>query len=63
MVVTSPKQRNLFEKLLVLAKGDMHLVEAAIRQNTEAPGEPADLQKVIAYIRDKRDASDSKKVA
>ncbi|MDI4666369.1 hypothetical protein K9U40_18865 [Xanthobacter autotrophicus] len=63
MVVTTPKQKEIFEKLLVLARGDIELVQDAIRICTTAPDKPADLEKVVGYVLRHRDRSHAQKVA
>lgn len=49
MLVTM-KNSALIDKLVLIANGDIELVQAAIRESAEASGDGADLNKVVAYI-------------
>ncbi|MGU3494070.1 hypothetical protein ACLBXM_08510 [Xanthobacteraceae bacterium A53D] len=50
MSITAPKQTELFSKLLTLARGDMELVQEAIRNSVPAGGKAADLKQIVAFI-------------
>ena len=50
MVVTSQKQRDIFDKLVDMANGDTALVKQAIWAASQ-DGKPAPLSKVMDYIR------------
>ena len=49
MLITM-KNSALIDKLVIIAKGDIELVQTAIRESAEATGDGADLNKVVAYI-------------
>lgn len=53
---------DLIDKLVVLADGDYDLVQEAIWASTESPEQPADLEKIVAYIEANR-GRDQRKVA
>jgi hypothetical protein len=55
MRVTTPEQAELIDKLVKIAKGDIDLVQEAIRANSTGPDVAADLDKVVAYILEHRD--------
>lgn len=55
MFGTTRKQAEIFDKLLLIAGGDLDLVQEAIWSVSEQ-GKPADLKEVIEYIRSRRDA-------
>ena len=49
-LVFRASRTRLFDKLVVLACGDIDLVQEAIRRSSEKPGEPSRLEKVVEYI-------------
>ena len=49
MVVTTPKQSELIDKLLVIAQGDIDLVREALYASAVG-SKTADLSKVVRYI-------------
>jgi hypothetical protein len=49
MLVTM-KNSELIDKLVLIANGDIELVQTAIRECAEASGDGADLNKVVEYI-------------
>lgn len=49
MLVTM-KNSELIDKLVLIANGDIELVQTAIRESAEAAGDGADLKKVVEYI-------------
>ena len=55
MIGTSQEQKDIFTKLAIVARGDLDLVQEAIRQNTPTPVQRAALDKVVRYILDHRD--------
>lgn len=50
MKALSEEQRDLLDRLLFLADGQLSLVEEALRSAGEEPGEPPTLDEVVAYI-------------
>jgi len=54
MVGTSREQGDIYSKLLVVARGDIDLVQRAIRKHAPSPSDPADLEQVVKYILENR---------
>jgi hypothetical protein len=49
MLITM-KNSELIDKLVLIANGDLELVQTAIRESAEAGNDGADLKKVVEYI-------------
>lgn len=49
-MLVSMQNTALIDKLVVIAEGDIDLVQRAIRESAVAPNEPADLEKVVQFI-------------
>jgi len=49
MLVTM-KNSELIDKLVLIANGDIELVQKAIRESAEAADDGADLKKIVEYI-------------
>lgn len=62
MLVTM-KNSELIDKLVLIANGDIELVQTAIRESAEATGDGADLNKVVAYIIANRHSQPQRAVA
>lgn len=54
MLVTL-KNSDMIEKLVLIANGDIGLVQRAIRESAQGPDGAADLKKVVDYIVSHRD--------
>ena len=62
MLVTM-KNSTLIDKLVLIANGDIELVQIAIRESADASGDGADLNKVVEYIIAHRQSRAEKAVA
>lgn len=49
-MISAPKQTEVFEKLVTLARGDLDLVQNAIWRASEQGKKRADLKAVVEYI-------------